>query len=298
MLYHRHKILLALIGTLGGHIKAIPLQKYLFLFTRLQSEEERAYDFVPYQYGCFSFQANQDLVSLARQGFLEFADQNNIRMIQNINYLEGLDLFEQGYLETVKEKYGRMTQDELIHYTYANYPFYATRSKIAKDLMSEEEMRIINAQKRHFDEPMLFTIGYEGLSLEQYIKKLILNDVRALCDVRKNAYSQKYGFSKATLEKACVGVGIRYIHIPELGITSDKRQDLRTQMDYDILFDEYERTTLKENMNSLLYVRSVIDDDKRVALTCYEKDPKQCHRSRVANALMQLPHIEYNLKLL
>ena len=57
-------------------------------------------------------------------------------------------------------------------------------------------------------------------------------------------------------------------------------------------------TTLKENMNSLLYVRSVIDDDKRVALTCYEKDPKQCHRSRVANALMQLPYIEYNLKLL
>lgn len=298
MLYHRHKILLALIGTLGGHVKAISLQKYLFLFTRLQSEEERTYDFVPYQYGCFSFQANQDLLSLARQGLLEFTDQNNIRMIQDINYLEGLDLFEQGYLETVKERFGGLTQDELIHYTYARYPFYATKSKIAKDLMSNEEMRIINAQKRHFDEPMLFTIGYEGLSLEQYIKKLILNDVRTLCDVRKNAYSQKYGFSKATLEKACVGVGIRYIHIPELGITSDKRQYLRTQKDYDILFDEYERTTLKENMRYLLYVRSVIDDDKRVALTCFEKDPKQCHRSRVANALMQLPHIEYNLKLL
>lgn len=298
MLYHRHKILLGLIGTLGGHVKAIPLQKYLFLFTRLQSEEERAYDFVPYQYGCFSFQANQDLVSLARQGYLEFADQNNIRMIQNFNYLEGLDLFEQGYLEIVKEQFGKMTQDELIHYTYAKYPFYATRSKIAKDLMSNEEMQIINAQKRHFDEPMLFTIGYEGLSLEQYIKKLILNDVRTLCDVRKNAYSQKYGFSKATLEKACVGVGIRYIHVPELGITSDKRQNLQSQKDYDILFDEYERTTLKENMKSILYVRSVIDTDKRVALTCFEKDPKQCHRSRVANALMHLPHIEYNLTLL
>ncbi len=298
MLYHRHKILLALIGTFGGHIKAIPLQKYLFLFTRLQSEKERFYDFVPYQYGCFSFQANQDLVSLARQGFLEFEDQNNIRIIQNINYLEGLDLFEQGYIETVKEKFGRLTLNELIHYTYAKYPFYATKSKIAKNLMSDEEMRIINAQKRHFEEPMLFTIGYEGLSLEQYIKKLILNDVRTLCDVRKNAYSQKYGFSKATLEKACVGVGIRYIHIPELGITSDKRQGLRTQKDYDILFDEYERTTLKENMRSLLYVRSIIDDDKRVALTCFEKDPRQCHRSRVANTLMQLPNIKYNLKLL
>ena len=298
MLYRRHKILLALIGALGGHVKAIPLQKYLFLFTRLQTEDERVYDFVPYQYGCFSFQANQDLISMARQGYLEYTDQNNIRIIQDINYLDGLDLFEQKCLEVVKEKFGKMTQEELIHYTYANFPFYATKSKIAKGMMSDEEMQKIDAQKCHFNEPMLFTIGYEGLSLEKYIKKLILSDVRTLCDVRKNAYSQKYGFSKATLEKACVGVGIRYIHIPELGITSDKRQNLQSQKDYDILFDEYERTTLKDNMKALLYVRSVIDADKRVALTCFEKDPRQCHRSRVARALMHLPNIEYELKLL
>ena len=157
-------------------------------------------------------------------------------------------------------------------------------------------MERINAQKRHYEEPMLFTIGYEGLSLEQYIKKLILFDVHTLCDVRKNAYSQKYGFSKHTLEKACVGVGIRYVHVPQLGIESDKRRDLRSQKDYDILFDEYERTTLKENTEALLYVRSIIDADKRVALTCFEKDPRQCHRSRVAKALMQLSNIQYELK--
>lgn len=296
MLYRRHKILLALIEALGGNVKAIPLQKYLFLFTRLQSEEERIYDFVPYQYGCFSFQANQDLASLARQGYLEFGEQNSIRILQNNNYLDGLDLFEQRNLEVIKEQFGNMTQDELIHYTYVKYPFYASKSRIAKDLMSEEEMAKINAQKRHFDEPMLFTIGYEGLSLEQYIKRLILFDVRTLCDVRKNAYSQKYGFSKQTLEKACVGVGIRYVHVPQLGIESDKRRDLRSQKDYDILFDDYERTTLKNNTEALLYVRSIIDADKRVALTCFEKDPRQCHRSRVAKALMQLPNIQYEFK--
>lgn len=296
MLYRRHKILLALIEALGGNVKAIPLQKYLFLFTRLQSDEERIYDFVPYQYGCFSFQANQDLASLARQGYLVFGEQNSIRILQNNNYLDGLDLFEQHNLEVIKEQFGNMTQDELIHYTYVKYPFYATKSRIAKDLMSEEEMAKINAQKRHFDEPMLFTIGYEGLSLEQYIKRLILFDVRTLCDVRKNAYSQKYGFSKQTLEKACVGVGIRYVHVPQLGIESDKRRDLRSQKDYDILFDEYERTTLKNNTEALMYVRSIIDADKRVALTCFEKDPRQCHRSRVAKALMQLPNIQYEFK--
>ena len=296
MLYRRHKILLALIEALGGNVKAIPLQKYLFLFTRLQSEEERIYDFVPYQYGCFSFQANQDIASLANQGFLNVDEQNNIRIIQGDNYSGSLDLFEQKDIETIKEKFGGMTQDEIVRYTYANYPFYAIKSKIAAELMTKAEMERINAQKRHYEEPMLFTIGYEGLSLEQYIKKLILFDVHTLCDVRKNAYSQKYGFSKHTLEKACVGVGIRYVHVPQLGIESDKRRDLRSQKDYDILFDEYERTTLKENTEALLYVRSIIDADNRVALTCFEKDPRQCHRSRVAKALMQLPNIQYELK--
>lgn len=289
--------MLALIEALDGNIKAIPLQKYLFLFTRLQSEEERVYDFVPYQYGCFSFQANQDLASLAKQGYLEINAQN-IRLIQKEHYSAYLDLFEQKNIEVVKEKFGRMSQDELIRYTYANFPFYAIKSKIAKDLMSDEELARINAQKRHFDDPVLFTIGYEGLSLEQYIKKLIIYDVHTLCDVRKNAYSQKYGFSRYTLEKACSGVDIRYIHVPQLGIESDKRQDLRSQKDYDILFDEYERTTLMENKEALMKVRSIIDTDKRVALTCFEKDPKQCHRSRVANALMSLPNINYELKLL
>lgn len=289
--------MLALIEALDGNIKAIPLQKYLFLFMRLQSEEERVYDFVPYQYGCFSFQANQDLASLAKQGYLEINAQN-IRLIKKEHYSAYLDLFEQKNIEVVKEKFGRMSQDELIRYTYANFPFYAIKSKIAKDLMSDEELARINAQKRHFDDPVLFTIGYEGLSLEQYIKKLIIYDVHTLCDVRKNAYSQKYGFSKYTLEKACSGVDIRYIHVPQLGIESDKRQDLRSQKDYDILFDEYERTTLMENKEALMKVRSIIDTDKRVALTCFEKDPKQCHRSRVANALMSLPNINYELKLL
>ena len=67
------------------------------------------------------------------------------------------------------------------------------------------------------------------------------------CVMFENAYSQKYGFSKTQLTKACEGVGIEYIHIPELGIESDKRKDLKSQEDYDTLFEDYENTTLKNN---------------------------------------------------
>jgi len=107
---------------------------------------------------------------------------------------------------------------------------------------------------------------------------------------------QKYGFSKSQLQKACTGVGIQYVHVPELGIESEQRHDLRSQADYDVLFERYEKTTLKNNHSALLKVKAMLDKDKRVALTCFEKNPPQCHRSRVAKALMELPDIHYTFK--
>lgn len=297
MLYYRRKILLAIIEVFDGHLTAKQLQKYLFLFTRKQ--EEKAFEFIPYFYGCFSFQANQDIMTLAKLGYINIIESENgsiIQMCQSGNYLMMLDLFEQQAIKEIKEQFGHLSQNELIRYIYINYPYYATKSIIAISLLNEEELAVIDKQKRIFTEPQLFTIGYEGRSLEKYINILLMNDVHTLCDVRKNAYSQKYGFSKSQLEKACTGVGIKYIHIPQLGIESRQRQDLKTQKDYDILFESYEQSTLIKNWDYLLYVRELIDEEKRVALTCFEENQKQCHRGRVAKHLMQLPNITYSLK--
>ena len=295
MLYYRRKILLALLQVFGGRLSAIQLQKYLFLFTRKQ--DVKAFDFVPYRYGCFSFQANQDISTMQKYGYVDY-DDNNIWLLTKDDYILMLNMFDQCYLRQVMSDFGNMDQTELIRYTYQQYPYYATKSHIAKGIMTNEELSNIYKQQKKYDSSMLFTIGYEGLSLEAYINKLIIHDIRLLCDVRKNAYSQKYGFSKAQLEMACRGVDIKYIHVPQLGINSDQRQDLRSQKDYDILFDMYERTTLKENTDALNYVRGLIDSEKRVALTCFERDPKQCHRSRVAKVLMALPNKEYSFKAL
>lgn len=297
MLYYRRKIILALLEVFGGQLTAKSLQKYLFLFTRAQSV--KAFDFVPYRYGCFSFQANQDLSTMQKYGYMEIAEEQNGRFIQlkqEGQYLSLLDIFDRQALLDIKAEFGALSQTELIRYTYQKYPYFAINSAIARELLTDEEMATIEKQKRMFTEPQLFSIGYEGISLETYINKLIINDVHVLCDVRKNAYSQKYGFSKSQLQKACTGVGIQYVHVPELGIESEQRHDLNTQADYDLLFDRYEKTTLKNNHSALLKVRAIIDTDKRVALTCFEKNPLQCHRSRVAKALMQLPDINYTFK--
>jgi uncharacterized protein (DUF488 family) len=298
-MYYRRKIILALLETFGGELTAKSFQKYLFLFTRKQTE--KSFDFIPYKYGCFSFQANQDLATMQKYGYIEIAEQECgrfIKMKQNEGCLAMLNLFDRQAMVDIKEEFGTLTQQELIRYTYRKYPYYATKSSIACELLNSDELNKVEQQKRHYNESQLFSIGYEGISLETYINRLIINDVRTLCDVRKNAYSQKYGFSKSQLQKACEGVGINYIHIPELGIESDKRQDLRSQKDYDLLFEQFEKTTLKRNTAALLKVRKLIEKDKRVALTCFEKDPAQCHRTRVANELLKLSDINYTYKIL
>lgn len=291
MLYYRRKILLAILEVFGGKLTAKQLQKLLFIFSR--GQETKAYDFVPYYYGCFSFHANQDIIILRNKGLLTIKETDNGRFIEsvksyNYNYLASLNLFDQQAILELKSKYEKMPQADLIKYTYIKFPFYAINSRIATEILSEKEMEIVNRQKCHIEGSKLFTIGYEGLTIETYLKKLIINDVHLLCDVRKNAYSQKYGFSKTQLEKACKGLNIAYIHIPELGIESQKRQELKSQKDYDMLFDEYEKTTLKSNKESLLKILSLLDKYERIALTCFEKNPIQCHRSRVANALLSL----------
>lgn len=294
MLYYRRKLLLAILEIFGGRLSAIQLQKYLFLVTRRQ--DDKSFYFVPFKYGCFSFQANQDMMTLGTYGYVAIGDHEYVLNDTGRGYMQQLGIFDQQYVRDVHGQFGHHTQDELISYTYIHYPFYAINSTIADRLLDGDQLAAVRAQRRTKEERQLFTIGYEGVSLEQYINKLIIEDVRVLCDVRKNAYSQKYGFSKSQLEKACEGVGIQYVHVPALGIESDKRQDLKTQHDYDILFEEYERTVLPYQTRALDFVRGLIISGRRVALTCFEKKPEQCHRTRVANALMQVAGNDYSLK--
>ena len=121
--------------------------------------------------------------------------------------------------------------------------------------------------------------------MEGFLNALIQDEVTVLCDVRQNPMSRKYGFSKSTLQKSCEGVGIRYEHLPELGIASENRRGLKTRKDYDALFDAYTHESLPKQLNVLKKIMSWIERSERVALTCYERLPEQCHRTCVAKEL-------------
>ena len=298
MRFYREKCLAALMEQLSYWASSIQIQKLVFLLADIQ--DERIYDFMPYRYGCYSMQLSQDLRNLVKSGYLmceEDGTTHRYRIASNDLHLAKLiDKNDQTIITRIVKRFAKMPINDLIKYTYQNYPVFAINSQMAKDILSESEYAFVTRHRPHKEERTLMTIGYEGISLEKYIVVLLQNDVRVLCDVRKNAYSQKFGFSKSQLEKACNGTGIKYIHIPNLGIISEKRKDLRCQSDYDDLFDDYEATTLDSSRDELNYLFMLLQNHRRIALTCFEHDPLQCHRSRIAKKLMSVPQCNYTLQ--
>ncbi|MEN9461751.1 MAG: hypothetical protein RIS84_1771 [Pseudomonadota bacterium] len=143
---------------------------------------------------------------------------------------------------------------------------------------------------------MLFTIGYEGLSSEAYFHKLVENNVKLLCDVRKNAISRKKGFSKSSLKEIASNYGIEYVHFRELGIDSEYRKNLKTQMDYDRLLNQYELRILSEQSSEISNVVTLLQQYERIALTCFESQHVQCHRSRVAQVVALNPKLEIKVE--
>jgi len=292
-MYYRRKILLALLETFDNRLEKISLQKLLMLVTKQQQKPD--YYFVPYKFGCFSFQANADLATMTKYNQVKAEGKSWVKT-DTEKYLLSLKDRDRQAIRYIKLQYGGKNADELIKLTYIKFPYFAVNSTIAKERLSQNEYQKVLEARPKSNKTILYTIGYEGISLEEYLNKLILNDIKVLCDVRKNSVSMKYGFSKSQLQKACEGVGIKYVHIPELGIDSDKRQELNTQTDYDKLFSLYRSEILTQTIELQEKLLILLKEKERIALTCFEANICQCHRKHLADAIVKLPGFEYELR--
>ncbi len=292
-MFYRRKIILSLIELLGGEVEKLRFQKLLFLYAMRKQEPE--YDFVPYKFGCYSYSAKADMNTMVKKGYLT-ESENKYGKLDSTNYLQKLKTADRNILQEVVLDYGQMSSNTLIKHTYLNFPFYAIRSTIAKDILPGQLYDRVEKALPKNEETTLFTIGYEGISLEMYLQKLVRNNVKLLVDVRKNPLSMKFGFSKTLLKRYCNSLGIEYMHIPEVGINSEKRQQLDTQSDYDRLFSEYCQTTLQDTLVEQNRILVLLKDYKRIALTCFEAEPCQCHRTYLADAIKELPDFQYEVK--
>lgn len=288
MLFERQKRLLSLLDALGGEAGSLDFQKLLFLYCEEVEGPEATYEFVPYRFGGFSFTSYADKRRLIERGLL-VDEERSWKLTPTGRKAAAVPGLVRMGMDRFARTHAALRGDELVAEAYRRHPYYAIRSEMAARVLAGDKMALkaIEATRPPKSEPGLCTIGYEASSLENYLNRLLRNGVTLLCDVRRNPLSRKYGFSKGTLSKACEGVGIRYEHLPELGIDSDQRRELNTQADYDALFEVYERESLPKQAEALAKISQWIRDGERVALTCFEKHPHQCHRHCVAEALEQ-----------
>lgn len=292
-MFYRRKIILALLQLFDGQLDKIRLQKLLFLFANKQGKAE--YDFIPYKFGCYSYSANADMTAMVTRGFLT-EDEKTFAKKDPTDYLKQLKPADLKLLQEVKSNYGKMSANALMKHTYINFPFYAIKSEVAENILSEDELEKVAKAKPKSNKTVLFTIGYEGISLEEYLVRLLKNDVKVLVDVRNNPLSMKYGFSKSQLKKYCGSLGIDYVHIPEVGIQGDQRQELNTQSDYDKLFAVYRKNNLTHTITQQQQILNLLKQHKRIALTCFEANICQCHRKHLAEAIEHLPGFDYEVK--
>lgn len=284
-----------MLDAMNAPVSNLDFQKLLFLYTK-ECEKEPSYEFVPYKFGGFSFTSYADKRRMIESGLLVQDDQQwelteAGRKVARQNAVHPL------VVASFCRRHRSLRGNSLIAEQYRRFPYYATRSEILNSVLTDGESRKrVEEARPKKSMPGLLTIGYEGRSLEAYLNLLIQNSVTVLCDVRRNPLSRKYGFSKSTLSKACEGVGIRYEHLPELGIDSDERRDLQTQADYDALFASYERYDLPKQGKSLAEILAWVEVGERVALTCYEALPCQCHRHCVAEALEHTNNVKLKVR--
>lgn len=292
-MFYRRKVILALLQLFEGELEKIRLQKLLFLFTQRQLKTE--YDFIPYKFGCYSYSANADLTAMANKGML-LETETYFKSNEKTDYLKTLKDSDRKQLLEVKQLYGKMSANQLMKHTYINFPYWAIKSEKAESILSASELENVSNSRPKINKTVLYTIGYEGISLEEYLNRLLKNDVKVLVDVRNNPLSMKYGFSKSLLKRFCENSGIQYVHLPEVGIQSEQRQELNTQSDYDKLFTIYRKNNLTKTAPTQNLILDLLKKNKRIALTCFEANICQCHRKHLAEAIETLPDFKYEVK--
>lgn len=127
----------------------------------------------------------------------------------------------------------------------------------------------------------LFTVGYEQAKPAAVLGELKRAKIELLVDTRAVAASRRPGFSKRQLAAALEEEGIGYIHLQKLGTPAEGRAAARGG-DTDALWHIYDKHIKGAGPQSeLRELIALIKSGNRIALLCYCRDPKTCHRSRI-----------------
>jgi uncharacterized protein (DUF488 family) len=130
------------------------------------------------------------------------------------------------------------------------------------------------------------TIGYEGAHIDAFVYTLGAAGVDFVVDVREVAASRRPGFSKNSLRQHLSLAGIEYTHLRDLGDPKEGREAMRRgdRATFEQIFLDRLHTTAAQ---AQLVEAIELASKHSIALLCYERDPKSCHRTIVATSMKE-----------
>lgn len=133
----------------------------------------------------------------------------------------------------------------------------------------------------------VFTIGYEGATMQSFLAALTDAGVKLLVDIRAVASSRRPGFSKTPISANLADAGIEYLHLRRLGTPADGRAAARAGKHAEMrrIFSKHLATD--EAQEALADLVELTRSARPIALLCFEADPTHCHRNIVASALAE-----------
>ena len=130
----------------------------------------------------------------------------------------------------------------------------------------------------------IFTIGYEGATVQEFLAALQNAGVQRVIDVRAVPNSRRPGFSKTPLRNALAEADIDYVHLRALGTPADGRAAARAGRDEDLKRIYAGQLELPEAIAQSAQMLDLAAE-KPSALLCYERDPAHCHRTLLVKAI-------------
>ena len=134
---------------------------------------------------------------------------------------------------------------------------------------------------------MLYSVGYERHTIDDFVALLVEHGVATLVDVRLNPISRKPGFSKRRLAEALGAVGVDYRHEPLLGNQADNRSNFHPGGDLETGHRRYAARLDGSSADALRRLATMASRG-RLSVLCVERDSEWCHRRVITDRLQQL----------
>jgi uncharacterized protein (DUF488 family) len=130
----------------------------------------------------------------------------------------------------------------------------------------------------------IFTIGYEGATVGEFLAALQEAGVERVIDVRALPLSRRPGFSKSPLRAALEETGIEYVHLKALGTPAAGRAAARAGRHADMARIYAGQLELPEAIAQGAQMIELARE-RPSALLCFEREPEHCHRTLLLDAV-------------